>query len=121
VLFDTGSDWLLLEGRDCENCKGARYDPNTSSYFRELNVLSSSIEYGSFIHVSGKEVQDQVCLRSFSLCVDPFEFFLIGDQFGIPEEVDGILGMAQGYNPSGDYLPDDFEVGPLFLDLLRQA
>lgn len=33
VIFDTGSDWLVIEGKDCENCKGAKYDPNTSSYF----------------------------------------------------------------------------------------
>jgi len=43
VLFDTGSDWLLIEGRDCDNCKGSRYDPNTSSYFSETNILKKSI------------------------------------------------------------------------------
>ena len=56
VIFDTGSDWLLVESRDCENCKGSKYDPNTSSYFSELDVRTKNIEYGSFVHVRGKEV-----------------------------------------------------------------
>ena len=60
-------------------------------------------------------------MQSFSLCIDPFQFVLITDQFGIPEEVDGVLGMAQGYNPRGFNMPDDFEVGPLLLDYLRLA
>jgi len=33
LVYDTGSDWMIIEGRDCENCLGNRYDPNTSSYF----------------------------------------------------------------------------------------
>lgn len=94
VLFDTGSDWLVVEGRDCENCLGARYDPNTSTYFETVSQVSHSIEYGSFFSLRGKYVRDQVCLRSFSLCVDPFEFFLVEDQKGIEKELDGILGMA---------------------------
>ena len=46
------------------------------------------------MHVKGKEVRDQVCLKSFSLCMDPFDFFLIKEQFGIPPEADGVLGLA---------------------------
>ena len=38
VIFDTGSDWLLIEGRDCINCKNNNYDPNTSSLFAEVNM-----------------------------------------------------------------------------------
>lgn len=56
VLFDTGSDWLLVEGRDCETCKGAKYDPNTSSYFSRIDLVLRSIEYGTFYHVKGKRV-----------------------------------------------------------------
>ena len=77
VLFDTGSDWLLIEGKDCESCLNAKYDPNTSSYFQKSDLILRSIEYGTFFHVKGKRVKDQVCLSSFSLCVDPYEFILI--------------------------------------------
>ena len=54
VIFDTGSDWLLIEGRDCINCKNNNYDPNTSSLFAEVNMKTQNLEYGSFIHVKGK-------------------------------------------------------------------
>lgn len=56
VLFDTGSDWLLLEGRDCESCLASKYDPNTSSYFQKTDLILRSIEYGSFFHIKGKKV-----------------------------------------------------------------
>ena len=56
VIFDTGSDWLLIESRDCENCMGSKYDPNTSSYYSEVDIRTKIIEYGSFIHVRGKYV-----------------------------------------------------------------
>ena len=45
------------------------------------------------------------------------------EQFGIPEEVDGILGLAQGFAPrAGFNMPDDFEVteNP-FIDTLFTA
>ena len=51
VVYDTGSDWLLIEGRDCENCKGSKYDPNTSTYFSTLDIRPEHREYGSFVHV----------------------------------------------------------------------
>jgi len=52
----------------------------------------------------------------------PLEFFLVSEQYGIPEDADGILGLAQGYIPRSDeILPADFDVGPLMLDVLDQA
>lgn len=66
-------------------------------------------------------MQDQVCLKSFSLCMDPLDFFLVTEQFGIQKEVDGILGLAQGRRPRGFNVPEDYEVGPLFLDTLSFA
>ncbi len=49
----------------------------------------------------------------------PIEFFLAQEQFGIPEDADGILGLTQGYLPrTKDILPEDFKIGPLFMDIL---
>ena len=53
--------------------------------------------------------------------MDPFQFFLVSEQFGIPEDADGILGLAQGKTPRVSYLPEDYKVGPLILDVLMQA
>jgi len=36
LVFDTGSDWLVVEGENCDGCEGNRYDPSTSSYSRQL-------------------------------------------------------------------------------------
>jgi len=51
VIYDTGSDWIAIEGRDCENCDGAKYDPNTSSYYNEVNIRRVDKTYGSFVHL----------------------------------------------------------------------
>ena len=62
LIYDTGSDWMVVEGRDCVNCEGGRYDPNTSSYYEIVDVLTQNLKYGNLFHFKGKEVQDQVCL-----------------------------------------------------------
>lgn len=43
LIYDTGSDWMVVEGRDCKDCMGARYDPNTSSYYTINNFLTKSL------------------------------------------------------------------------------
>jgi len=30
VIYDTGSDWLIVEGADCESCQGNIYDMGPS-------------------------------------------------------------------------------------------
>jgi len=47
----------------------------------------------------------------------------VNEQFGIPEGVDGILGLAQGYAPrSGLNMPSDFKLADTyFLDVLWDA
>ena len=58
LIYDTGSDLMLVEGRDCEDCLGNRYDPNTSSYYEIVNPRRSFRKYGNLIHVEGQIVQD---------------------------------------------------------------
>jgi len=44
---------------------------------------------------------------------------MITDQYGIPAQVDGILGLTQGREPREDVpFPQDFEIGPLYMDYL---
>ena len=64
------------------------------------------------MHFRGNKVRDDVCLTSASNCAT-IDFFLIADQFGLPDEVDGILGLTLGGQPTGVALPDDYEVAPL--------
>lgn len=30
VVYDTGSDWVVIEGQDCQSCEGDRYDISNS-------------------------------------------------------------------------------------------
>ena len=64
------------------------------------------------MHFRGNEVRDDVCLTSASNCAT-FDFFLIADQYGMPEELDGIMGLTLGGSPNGEILPSDYEVAPL--------
>ena len=60
-----------------------------------------------------------ICLEKLTRCIDPFTFFLVSDQHGIPDEADGILGLALGDNPQGFNMPGYYTVSELYLDLLR--
>ena len=97
VVFDTGSDWLVVEGSDCAKCDGNTYDiqPSLSSgQARKLSRGDPSVRVYGSAELEGYEYADTVCL-SLASCVYNFEFFLIEDQVGIKEPIDGILGLAR--------------------------
>ena len=56
-MFDTGSDWLVVEGSQCEDCQGNKYDPSTSQYSKLLTSETSKRLYGS-ASLEGKEWTD---------------------------------------------------------------
>lgn len=97
VVYDTGSDWLVIEGSDCTDCEGNKYDTNDSSGdpVRLTNSISER-NYGS-ASLTGREWTDKVCLRPETNCIDDFEFFLISTQVGIREPIDGILGLSRNH------------------------
>ena len=96
MIYDTGSDWLVVEGAECKKCKGQLYDPQASAFFEQVDGRTESKTYGSFMSVKGLTVKDQVCLIKKDVCIDPMYFFLVSDQTGIPDDADGIFGLAQG-------------------------
>lgn len=72
VVYDTGSDWLVIFGSDCANCNGTKFDnrdsiPTTSRTSERL--------YGSAA-LTGREYRNEVCV-SFRACVREFEYFSI--------------------------------------------
>ena len=97
VIYDTGSDWLMIEGSDCLSCEGSVYDISpalSTGQAVQLSQNRSKRTYGDLI-VSGREFTDKVCVL-FSACVNDFEFFYVDTQNGgFKEPVDGILGMAR--------------------------
>lgn len=76
VVYDTGSDWLVIDGVDCSSCEGNKYNPlqsdaepvKTSNSLTERNYGSASL--------TGYTYTDRVCLNP-GACVEDFEFFLI--------------------------------------------
>lgn len=110
VVYDTGSDWLVVFGKDCTNCNGTKFDsrngiPTTSSV-SERNYGSASL--------TGREFRDSVCI-DFRTCARDFEYFSILTQQGLNPPIEGILGMSQ--NSSSAMEGRAFvEVGPLFVE-----
>ena len=120
VVYDTGSDWLVVEGSSCDTCEGNTYDIQPSLDTGEavaLSNISSERNYGS-ASLTGKEYTDTVCIL-FSVCVTNFEFFLIEEQTGIAEPIDGIMGMSR--NKPFHISPEAGNTsGPLYVERLHQ-
>ena len=112
VVYDTGSDWLVVEGSDCGNCEGNKYNvADSEGTPNQVNAGQSERNYGS-ASLTGYEYTDKVCI-ALGTCLDDFEFFLIDSQVGIAEPIDGILGLSRNApfyvapeagNPSGPLL-----------------
>lgn len=76
VVYDTGSDWLVVEGYECTECQGDKYDMLLSEGTpQKVAYTLTSREYGS-AKLEGYEYRDLVCLRA-DICVNDFEYFLI--------------------------------------------
>jgi len=121
VVYDTGSDWLVVEGAVCTNCQGNTYDiqPSLDSGIAKQTGLETSDRLYGSASLKGKEYSDTVCIL-FSACVENFEFFYIEDQKGISEPIDGILGMSR--DKPFHIAPDsDKENGPLYVENLAKA
>ena len=73
LIFDTTSDWLCVEGFDCESCDGRKYNPNLTG--RIVTGTISTRAYGSAV-LNGIEYVDTVCV-DLRKCVTNFEYFNI--------------------------------------------
>ena len=116
VVYDTGSDWLAVEGSECANCAGNTYDGSNGT---KTSTAISERNYGS-ASLTGNTYKDKVCVQP-GACIDEFEYFLIATQKGVngyaglSEPVDGILGMSRDLVPNGT----KYKVGPLLVKHLK--
>ena len=58
LIFDTGSDWLMIEGNDCESCDNNKYDQSRSTFFNQRSSVIQNRVFGTIIHLQGREVID---------------------------------------------------------------
>jgi hypothetical protein len=67
VVFDTGSDWLVVPDIKCVNCNGTLVDSTISG--KQVDSSTSTRAYGS-AYLIGTTWTDKVCLsQSTSSCV----------------------------------------------------
>lgn len=65
LVFDTASDWLVIQGSDCTNCEGKTYDIGPSiakGSGRQLSDGQSLERSIGNINFQGKEYSETVCI-----------------------------------------------------------
>jgi len=112
MIFDTGSNWLWVNSRMCDNCAWGvpKFDERTSSTFRFYNAVLD-LHYGSG-DVYGYNSHDKVCILP-DHCADAFSFLTVGMQQGLSTlKTSGIVGMS----------PNHYEkMGDLFIEKMRES
>lgn len=80
VVFDTGSDWLVVKASSCLTCTGTNFDNASSSTYVQLSTVESSHLYGS-ASLYGYNASDNVYLdSSATIGVTSFPWFIITEQ-----------------------------------------
>ena len=70
VVWDTGSDWLVVQSMGCSNCKGNMYDTTKPTVVENTKTERN---YGS-ASLKGFVYSDKVCMSGAS-CVNSFKYF----------------------------------------------
>lgn len=60
LIFDSGSDWLMVAGKTCESCgvENKRYDQDRSTFFNERSSTVENRIFGTIFYFKGKQVSD---------------------------------------------------------------
>lgn len=121
VVFDTGSNWLVVTSSLCPSCSNWAYNPADSNSKQQVGTEAFEQKYGS-ADLFGYEYKDFVCLAPLqgyspklnsvvqSSCLNDYSFMAITKQAGLNKGVQGILGLGA----SGD----DKDKGPSFIEAL---
>ena len=73
VIFDTSSDWLVIEDTACGTCEGDRYDASRSG--KLVSQEDVTREYGS-IEFTALEYVDKICILP-STCITSQSYLAI--------------------------------------------
>ena len=112
MIFDTGSYWVWVNSRFCENCPSAnkKFDERTSKTFNFTNVVVD-LHYGSG-DAYGFNSFDQVCLTQ-TACAQNFSFLTVGMQKGLSSlSSSGIIGLSSN---------DGGSRGDLFIQKMKKS
>lgn len=117
VVYDTGSDTLLLETDMCSQCIEPVFHTQASTTYEEATIETTWKLYGS-AQISGKFATDSVAMDEDNnppMTLSSFKFFAAQTQSGISEEFDGILGMSR------QMYTEEYNSDPILLEGLYNA
>lgn len=102
MIFDTGSDWLIVFSRICQGCNFGTFDERQSSTFLfEEGIVD--IHYGS-ADIYGWQSMDTVCITS-ELCAANVTFLSVGMQNGMDMvQASGLVGLGPGGSQSDRFI-----------------
>lgn len=118
VVYDTGSDYLVIQANDCTDCLSDLFNQDTSTTYKVVDATEQTQTYGS-AEVTGIIASDTTAFDdAWALKADDFNFFLAKSQYGIDDAFDGIFGMARNANAA--QMADGFVNGPLLMHKLKE-
>lgn len=103
VVWDTGSDMLLLESSECGNCYGDVFEIEDSDTF-VWDSGSYTQQYMDGTSLTGDWATDDACVTESDAgsCGTGYKFAALTRQSGLGENEDGILGMWSGNSSDAD-------------------
>ena len=116
VVYDTGSDWLVLDTDFCDTCLNTVFNTSLSTSYVNVSTDRITQAYGSAL-IYAVNATDVTSLEdptsSTGTQLNPFNFLAMTWQTGIRETFDGIIGFSR------QYYTDSFSSGPLFIEGLK--
>ena len=106
AVWDTGSDWYVLEVYDCAGCDGSTYDYRDSDDFEWTQPIEyPDVTYSDGAYVQGMAAYDTVCIHRSEeeSCAESFKWLAITYTNGkFASTFDGVIGMWSGNNGNMD-------------------
>lgn len=98
AIVDTATELIALQGVDCEECTGTKYDiqPQIDEGKALLQPEDEIVNYGK-TELSGSWAVDSICTQ-LGQCTEFQKFFYIKSQTNFTEPIDGIIGLARHDN-----------------------
>lgn len=95
VIYDTGSDWLVVDTDFCPTCHQPVFKTAQSSTYANVSNTIINQVYGS-ANLYGVSATDSVSPTPYvSTRLSSFNFLAMTAHVGIQETFDGILGMCR--------------------------
>ena len=94
AIIDSATDMNAVEGEDCVNCAGLKYDisSNVDAGSAQISDLQDTWSYG-VAKLTGREAVEKFCFQ-LGKCVE-IDFLDIDNHNAMDKEIDAIVGFAR--------------------------